>query len=73
MLKINKNTTISATIDIEGVSVMSLSATIEEGSNSGAYVNRNCVNTELYEQHKESVRQQIEEFTNYVYELEDRK
>ena len=76
MLKITKNRTLNGTIEIEGVSVVQLSASVTVDSsdftiyNNGG-VNRTILNTDLYRKNISTIRQEIAEFEDEVYLMED--
>ena len=76
MLKITKNRTLNGTIEIEGVPVVQLSASITIDSsdftiyNNGG-VNRTILNTDLYRKNIFTIRQEIAEFQDEVYLMED--
>ena len=76
MLKITKNRTLNGTIEIEGVPVVQLSASITIDSsdftiyNNGG-VNRTILNTDLYRKNISAIRQEIAEFEDEVYLMED--
>ena len=76
MLKITKNRTLNGTIEIEGVPVVQLSASITIDSsdftiyNNGG-VNRTILNTDLYRKNVSAIRQEIAEFEDEVYLMED--
>lgn len=76
MLKITKNRTLNGTIEIEGVPVVQLSASITVDSsdftiyNNGG-VNRTILNTDLYRKNISAIRQEIAEFEDEVYLMED--
>ena len=76
MLKITKNRTLNGTIEIEGVAVVQLSASITIDSsdftiyNNGG-VNRTILNTDLYRKNISTIRQEIAEFEDEVYLMED--
>ena len=76
MLKITKNRTLNGTIEIEGVPVVQLSASITIDSsdftiyNNGG-VNRTILNTDLYRKNISTIRQEIAEFEDEVYLMED--
>jgi len=71
MIKINKNITLSGTSEIEGKQVDYMSATISTNGGSGANINKNITNQELYKANKEQVRADIAEFEKEVYKIED--
>ena len=76
MLKITKNRTLNGTIEIEGVPVVQLSASITVDDfnlnyyNNGG-VNRTILNTDLYRKNISTIRQEIAEFEDEVYLMED--
>ena len=76
MLKITKNRTLNGTIEIEGVAVVQLSASITvDDSNLNYYnnggVSRTILNTDLYRKNISAIRQEIAEFEDEVYLMED--
>ena len=76
MLKITKNRTLNGTIEIEGVAVVQLSASITvDDSNLNYYnnggVSRTILNTDLYRKNISTIRQEIAEFEDEVYLMED--
>ena len=76
MLKITKSRNLQGTIEIEGVPVVQLSASITIDSddftvyNNGG-VNRTILNTDLYRKNISAIRQEIAEFEDEVYLMED--
>ena len=76
MLKITKSRNLQGTIEIEGVPVVQLSASITIDSddfsvyNNGG-VNRTILNTDLYRKNISTIRQEISEFEDEVYLMED--
>ena len=76
MLKITKSRNIQGTIEIEEVPVVQLSAyiTIDPADftvyNNGG-VNRTILNTDLYRKNISTIRQEINEFEDEVYLMED--
>ena len=76
MLKITKSRNLQGTIEIEGVSVVQLSASITiDPSDFTIYnnggVNRTILNTDLYRKNISTIRQEIAEFEDEVYLMED--
>ena len=76
MLKITKNRALNGTIEIEGVPVVQLSASITiDPSDFTIYnnggVNRTILNTDLYRKNISTIRQEIAEFEDEVYLMED--
>ena len=76
MLKITKRRTLNGTIEIEGVAVVQLSASITvDDSNLNYYnnggVSRTILNTDLYRKNISAIRQEIAEFEDEVYLMED--
>ena len=76
MLKITKSRNLQGTIEIEGMSVVQLSASITIDPddftvyNNGG-VNRTILNTDLYRKNISTIRQEIAEFEDEVYLMED--
>ena len=76
MLKIIKSRSLQGTIEIEGVPVVQLSASITIDPddftiyNNGG-VNRTILNTDLYRNNISTIRQEINEFEDEVYLMED--
>ena len=76
MLKIIKSRSLQGTIEIEGVPVVQLSASITIDPddftiyNNGG-VNRTILNTDLYRKNISTIRQEINEFEDEVYLMED--
>ena len=76
MLKITKSRSLQGTIEIEGVPVVQLSASITIDPddftiyNNGG-VNRTILNTDLYRNNISTIRQEINEFEDEVYLMED--
>ena len=78
MLKITKNRALNGTIEIEGVAVVQLSASITVDDSSLNYYNnggvsRTILNTDLYRKNISTIRQEIAEFEDEVYQMEDEK
>ena len=76
MLKITKSRNLQGTIEIEGMSVVQLSASITiDPSDFTIYnnggVNRTILNTDLYRKNISTIRQEIAEFEDEVYLMED--
>ena len=76
MLKITKSRTLNGTIEIEGVAVVQLSASITVDDSSLNYYNnggvsRTILNTDLYRKNISTIRQEIAEFEDEVYLMED--
>ena len=76
MLKITKSRSLQGTIEIEGVQVVQLSASITIDPddftvyNNGG-VNRTILNTDLYRKNISTIRQEIAKFEDEVYLMED--
>ena len=76
MLKITKSRNLQGTIEIEGVPVVQLSASITIDPddftvyNNGG-VNRTILNTDLYRKNISTIRQEIADFEDEVYLMED--
>ena len=76
MLKITKSRSLQGTIEIEGVPVVQLSASITiDPSDFTIYnnggVSRTILNTDLYRKNISTIRQEIAEFEDEVYLMED--
>ena len=76
MLKITKNRTLNGTIEIEGVAVVQLSASITVDDYSLNYYNnggvsRTILNTDQYRKNISAIRQAIAEYEDEVYLMED--
>ena len=76
MLKITKSRSLQGTIEIEGVQVVQLSASITiDPSDFAVYnsggVNRTILDTDLYRKNISTIRQEIAEFEDEVYLMED--
>ena len=76
MLKITKSRNLQGTIEIEGVPVVQLSASITiDPSDFTIYnnggVSRTILNTDLYRKNISTIRQEIAEFEDEVYLMED--
>lgn len=71
MLEINKNITLTGISKIDGAQVAYMSATISSDGGTGANLNKNITNQELYNSNKVQVRADIAEFEAKVYEVED--
>lgn len=76
MLKITKSRNLQGTIEIEGVPVVQLSASITTDPsdftiyNNGG-VNRTILNTNLYKKNITEIREDISTFEDEVYMMED--
>ena len=76
MLKITKSRSLQGTIEIEGVPVVQLSASITiDPSDFAVYnsggVNRTILDTDLYRKNISTIRQEIAKFEDEVYLMED--
>lgn len=71
MLEVNKNITLTGVSKIDGAQVAYMSATISSDGGTGANVNKNITNQELYNANKTQVRADIAEFEQQVYKVED--
>lgn len=70
MLKINRNTTLTGTIDIDGVAVVYLNATIKS-EGAGADVTKSIANQDLYNSNRVAIREDMATFEKEVYKVED--
>ena len=76
MLKITKSRSLQGTIEIEGVPVVKLSASITIDPDDFAVynngeVNRTILDTDLFRKNISTIRQEIAEFEDEVYLMED--
>ena len=76
MLKITKSRNLQGTIEIEGMPVVQLSASITIDPSdftiyNNAGVSRTILNTDLYRKNISTIRQEIAEFEDEVYLMED--
>ena len=76
MLKITKSRSLQGTIEIEGVPVVQLSASItvdpsDFSINNNGRINRTILDTDLYRKNISTIRQEIAEFEDEVYLMED--
>ena len=71
MLEVNKNITLTGISKIDGAQVAYMSASISTEGGAGANVNKTITNQELYNTNKVAVREDIAEFEQQVYKLED--
>ena len=71
MLKINKNITLNATSEIEGQIAVYMSASIGTDGNTNANINKSIANQELYNANKVAVREDMKQFEEEVYKVED--
>ena len=76
MVKITKSRNLQGTIEIEGMPVVQLSASITiDPSDFTIYnnggVSRTILNTDLYRKNISTIRQEIAEFEDEVYLMED--
>lgn len=70
MLKTTKQITLTGYSEIDGQNVVQLSANIPNDTGVGN-INQYIMNAELYDANKVEVRNDIREFTDLVYEIED--
>ena len=76
MLQITRNNNLSGKIEIEGVVVVQLNASVTiDKENPDAYsssgVSRTILNTDLYKSNITQIRQEITKFEEEVYLVED--
>lgn len=71
MLRLNKNITLNATSEINGVQVAYLSASVGTDGVNYANINKSISNQDLYNANKEEVRKDMAEFEAEVYKVED--
>lgn len=70
MLKTTKQITLTGYSEIEGQGVVQLSASIPSDTGVGN-ISQYIMNAELYDANKVEVRNDIREFTDMVYAIED--
>lgn len=71
MLVLNKNITLNGVSQINGQSVVYMSASLSTDNNSSSNVNKSISNQELYNANKAQVRQDMADFEDAVYRVED--
>lgn len=71
MLKISKNITITGTSLIDDKQVAYMSATISTDGTTNPNIVKTITNIELYNNHKEDIRKDFEEFEKEVHSIED--
>ena len=71
MLEVTKNITLNAVSKIDGQAVAYMSANISTDGAGSSNVNKSISNKDLYDMNKVQVRQDMAEFEEKVYELED--
>lgn len=70
MLKTTKQITLTGYSEINGQNVVQLTASIPSDTGVGN-INQYVQNSELYEANRTQVRQDVRDFTDLVYEIED--
>lgn len=71
MLTINKNTNIYGISEIDGVQVATMNASISDNDYSFVNIQKTITNQELYNTNKVTVRQDINDFEDAVYNIAD--
>lgn len=71
MLEVTKNITLNGVSKIDGQAVAYMSANISTDGAGSSNVNKSISNKDLYDMNKVQVRQDMAEFEEKVYELED--
>ena len=71
MLEINQSITITGYSVINGVQVAYMNATINENDNNNTGINKNIMNSEIYNANKAEVRKDMRDFEDKVYDLQD--
>lgn len=71
MLEITKNITLNGVSKIDGQVVVYMSANISTDNSGSSNVNKSISNKDLYDANKTQVRQDMAEFEENVYQLED--
>ena len=70
MLKLNKSTTLTGTIEVDGKQAVYLNAVVGS-DNDNINVTKNIVDKALYGTNAKEIRTQIKEFEDEVYAVED--
>lgn len=70
MLKKTKSTSLTGESQINGTTVVRMTASLSTEGGSD-YVNQSVTNVELYNANKREVRKDIADFQNYVFEQQD--
>lgn len=71
MLVINKNVTVNGRSMIDGEQVAYMSATMSSDNGNNNTMTKTITNQELYAANKVSVRKDMQDFENAVYEIQD--
>lgn len=71
MLEVNQSITITGHSVINGVQVAYMNATINENDNNNTGINKNIMNSEIYNANKAEVRKDMRDFEDKVYDLQD--
>ena len=71
MLEINQSITITGYSVINGVQVAYMNATINENDNNNTGINKNIMNSEIYNANKAEGRKDMRDFEDKVYDLQD--
>lgn len=71
MLILNKNISLNGVSQIDGQPVVYMSANLSTDGTSSNNVNKSISNRELYNANKAQVRQDMADFENTVYQVED--
>lgn len=71
MLRLNKNITLNATSEVNGVQVAYLSASVSTDGVNCANINKSISNQDLYNANKSEVRKDMADFEAEVYKVED--
>lgn len=71
MLKVTKSMTLNGESRINDQVVAYMNATLSTNENGSNHVNTNIINRELYNANKAQVRQDIADFDDMVYAVED--
>lgn len=70
-LKLTKSTTLNGESIIDGITVVTLLATISAETAGNTYITQNIINQDIYNANKRKVRKDMSEFQDAVYEVED--
>lgn len=71
MLTTKKATSLTGDIKIDDILVVQVQANISNETAGNTYINQSIINQELYTNNRKQCRQEISEFQEKVYEIED--
>lgn len=70
-LSLKKSTSLDGASEIDGVQVMSLSATISAETRGNSFFNQSIIDQDLYNKNKKECRADLREFQDAIFEVED--